>query len=83
MNDKGELVGGNKVVLADSIGSVICAPLGTSTVTSFAESGIAVEMGSKTGLSATIAGLLFLLSAFIYPLFFLLYRNRRYKYGAY
>ncbi len=71
INDKGELVGGKKVVLADSIGSVICAPLGTSTVTSFAESGIAVEMGSKTGLSATVAGFLFLLSAFIYPLFFL------------
>ncbi len=71
MNEEGEIVGGNKVVLADSVGAVICAPLGTSTVTSFAESGIAVEMGSKTGLSATVAGLLFLLSAFIYPLFYL------------
>lgn len=71
IDENGEVVGGNKVVLADSIGSVICAPLGTSTVTSFAESGIAVEIGSKTGLSATIAGLLFLLSAFVFPIFYI------------
>lgn len=71
INEKGELVGGKKAVIADSIGSVICAPLGTSTVTSFAESGIAVEMGAKTGLAAVVAGLLFLLSAFIYPIFYI------------
>lgn len=71
LNEKGELIGGNKVVAADAIGAMICAPLGTSTVTSFAESGIAVEMGAKTGLAAVVAGLLFLLSAFIYPIFYI------------
>lgn len=71
INEAGELIGGKRSVAADSIGAVICAPLGTSTVTSFAESGIAVEMGAKTGLAATIAGLLFLLSAFIYPIFYI------------
>lgn len=71
IDGKGELIGGNKVVAADAIGAVICAPLGTSTVTSFAESGIAVEMGAKTGLAAVTAGLLFLLSAFIYPVFYI------------
>lgn len=71
LNEQGELVGGTKVVAADALGAVICAPLGTSTVTSFAESGIAVEMGAKTGLAAVVAGLLFLLSAFIYPVFYI------------
>jgi AGZA family xanthine/uracil permease-like MFS transporter len=63
------LLGGKKAVLADAIGAAICAPIGTSTVTSFAESGIAVETGAKTGLAAVTAGVLFLLSAFIYPVF--------------
>jgi AGZA family xanthine/uracil permease-like MFS transporter len=55
--------------LADAVGAAVCAPIGTSTVTSFAESTVAVELGAKTGLVAVTAGLLFLLSAFIYPLF--------------
>ncbi|MDI9511045.1 MAG: NCS2 family permease [Bacillota bacterium] len=67
----GKMVGGHKVVAADSFGAVICAPLGTSTVTSFSESGIAVEMGAKTGLAAVVAGFMFLLSAFIYPIFYI------------
>lgn len=71
INEQGELIGGTKAVAADSFGAVICAPLGTSTVTSFAESGIAVEMGAKTGLAAVVAGFLFLLSAFIYPVFYI------------
>ncbi|OQC11220.1 MAG: Guanine/hypoxanthine permease PbuG [Tenericutes bacterium ADurb.Bin087] len=67
----GKMVGGHKVVAADAFGAVICAPLGTSTVTSFSESGIAVEMGAKTGLAAVVAGFMFLLSAFIYPIFYI------------
>lgn len=69
VDKEGTLLGGKKAVLADAIGAAICAPLGTSTVTSFAESGIAVETGAKTGLAAVTAGVLFLLSAFIYPVF--------------
>lgn len=69
MDKEGNIIGEKKAIMADTVGSLICAPIGTSTVTSFAESGIAVEMGSKTGISAVFAGLLFLLSAFIYPVF--------------
>jgi len=69
VDEKGNLIGGKKVVLADAVGAAVCAPIGTSTVTSFAESTVAVELGAKTGLVAVTAGLLFLLSAFIYPLF--------------
>ncbi|MPN50682.1 Guanine/hypoxanthine permease PbuG [bioreactor metagenome] len=59
----------NKAVLADATGALICAPLGTSTVTSFAESGVGVSLGAKTGLAAVTAAGMFLLSAFIYPVF--------------
>ena len=69
IDENGKMQNYNKVVLADATGALICAPLGTSTVTSFAESNVAVSMGAKTGLSAMVTALLFLLSAFIYPIF--------------
>lgn len=69
MDDKGELIGGKKAMIADASGAVICGILGTSTVTSFAESTIGVESGGKTGLSATTTGILFLLTLLIYPAF--------------
>ncbi len=65
----GKLIGGKKAMLADAVGAVICAPLGTSTVSSFAESSIGVENGARTGLSSCVTGILFLLSIFIYPIF--------------
>ena len=69
MDENGEFIGGKKAMLADAIGAVICAPLGTSTVTSFAESTVGAESGAKTGLAACTTGVLFLLAVFIYPVF--------------
>lgn len=69
IDEKGKVQNYQKAVLADAVGAGICGPLGTSTVTSFAESNVGVEMGAKTGFAAVTAGLLFLLSAFIYPVF--------------
>lgn len=58
-----------RAVLADATGALICGPLGTSTVTSFAESSVGVNLGARTGMAAFVAALMFLLSAFIYPVF--------------
>lgn len=69
INEEGKMQNYQKAVLADAVGAAVCGPLGTSTVTSFAESNIGVEMGAKTGLAAVVAGLMFLLSGFIYPVF--------------
>ena len=69
IDENGKMQNYRKAVLADATGALICGPLGTSTVTSFAESNVGVSMGAKTGLSACIAALMFLLSAFIYPVF--------------
>ena len=69
IDENGKMQNYQKAVLADAIGAGVCGPLGTSTVTSFAESNVGVEMGAKTGFAAVVAGIMFLLSAFIYPVF--------------
>lgn len=69
IDENGKMQNYQKAVLADAVGAAVCGPLGTSTVTSFAESNIGVEMGARTGLAAVVAGLMFLLSGFIYPVF--------------
>ena len=69
LDENGDFIGGKKAMLADAIGAGICAPLGTSTVTSFAESTVGAESGAKTGLAACTTGALFILAMFIYPFF--------------
>lgn len=68
VNEQGELENAEQALLADSIGTVIGAALGTSTVTSFVESSSGVGVGGRTGLTAVTTGVLFLLSIFISPL---------------
>ena len=69
IDQNGKMQNYHKAVLADASGALICGPLGTSTVTSFAESNVGVSLGAKTGLMAVVSALMFLLSAFIYPIF--------------
>lgn len=68
VNEEGEMEGVEKALLADSIGTVIGAAMGTSTVTSFVESGSGVAAGGRTGLTACTTGVLFFLSVFFSPL---------------
>ncbi len=58
-----------KIMYADSSATIIGSLLGTSTVTTFVESGTGVAAGGKTGLTALTAAILFLLSIFLLPLF--------------
>jgi len=60
-----------QALLADAIGTVAGAALGTSTVTSFIESSAGVASGGRTGLTALTTGLLFLVSLVLSPLFLL------------
>lgn len=59
----------NKIMIADSVATCAGAILGTSTVTTFVESGSGIAAGGKTGLTALTAAVLFLLSIFIMPIF--------------
>ena len=62
VNEKGELENAERALLADAVGTVAGAVLGTSTVTSFVESTSGVEMGGRTGLTACTTGVLFFIS---------------------
>lgn len=67
--ESGKMVGGKKAMIADATGALIAGAFGTSPVTSFAESTVGVESGARTGISAMVTGLLFLLSLAIFPVF--------------
>lgn len=56
-------------LLADSIGTAVGAVLGTSTVSTYVESSAGVSVGGRTGLTAVVTGLLFIVSLVLSPIF--------------
>lgn len=68
VNEKGELENVERALMADAIGTVAGAALGTSTVTSFVESTSGVEVGGRTGLTACTTGVLFFVSILFAPI---------------
>ncbi|MCL2066750.1 MAG: NCS2 family permease [Treponema sp.] len=60
-----------QALLADAVGTVAGAALGTSTVTSYIESSAGVAAGGRTGLTSLTTGILFLIALFLAPLFLL------------
>lgn len=69
IDEKGKPFAFNRAMYADSIATVAGACLGTSTVTTFVESGTGIAEGGKTGFASVITAALFLLSIFILPVF--------------
>jgi adenine/guanine/hypoxanthine permease len=57
-----------RILFADAIATVLGALLGTSTVTSYVESAAGIAVGGRTGVTAIITGILFILSTFAIPL---------------
>jgi AGZA family xanthine/uracil permease-like MFS transporter len=64
----GSLPRARGALLADAIGTVAGAMLGTSTVTAYIESGAGVAAGGRTGLTSLVTAALFLASLFLFPL---------------
>jgi adenine/guanine/hypoxanthine permease len=58
----------NRIFFADASATIVGSLAGTSTVTSYIESAAGVEAGGRTGVTAIVTGLLFLLALFIAPL---------------
>jgi AGZA family xanthine/uracil permease-like MFS transporter len=58
----------NKAMLSDSVGTVAGAFMGTTTVTSYVESGAGVKAGGRTGMTSLVIGVLFLACLFFSPL---------------
>ncbi|MBQ0099566.1 MAG: NCS2 family permease [Firmicutes bacterium] len=69
LDENGTPIAYDKIMYADSIATCTGALLGTSTVTTFVESGAGIAAGGKTGLTALVTAILFFLSMFLMPVF--------------
>ncbi|NLY53279.1 MAG: NCS2 family permease [Firmicutes bacterium] len=72
LDENGNLPRADKALMADAVGTMAGAALGTSTVTTFVESAAGVAEGGRTGLTAVVTGLLFIASLFLAPLAFMI-----------
>lgn len=68
LDENGVPVNMNKMMLSDAIATCTGAVAGTSTVTTFVESSAGVAAGGKTGFTALITGLCFIVAMFLSPI---------------
>ncbi|MAD21733.1 MAG: guanine permease, partial [Halomonas sp.] len=68
LDKDGKLPRIGRAMMADSTASMAGAALGTSTTTSYIESTAGIASGGRTGLTAVVVGVLFLISLFFAPL---------------
>ena len=68
VDDTGRIPRINRILIADSIATLFGSLAGTSTVVSYIESAAGVSAGGRTGLTAVVCGLLFLLALPFAPL---------------
>ena len=69
LKEDGSLPNASGALMADAVGTVVGACLGTSTVTSYVESSAGVAAGGKTGLTAVTTAIMFLIAIPLAPLF--------------
>jgi len=68
LDENGQLPKIKQMMTVDAIGTCLGAALGTSTVTTYVESSAGVAEGGRTGLTAVVVGVLFLVSLIFAPL---------------
>ena len=69
LDEDGKLPHVGKALMADAVGTISGACLGTSTVTTFVESASGVAEGGRTGLTSLTTAVMFFLALFLSPLF--------------
>lgn len=69
LDENGRLPQIKPALISDAIATTVGAVLGTSTTTTFVESSAGVAMGGRTGLTALVSGILFLISMLFAPIF--------------
>ena len=69
IKEDGTLPNAGGALMADAVGTVVGACLGTSTVTSYVESSAGVAAGGKTGLTALTTGVMFIIAIIFAPIF--------------
>lgn len=67
LDEQGEVKNMRQALLSDSIATMAGAFFGTSTVTTFVESGSGVAEGGRTGLASVVTALMFLVSLLLAP----------------
>ncbi len=67
----GQIINGGKALTADSVSSIFAGAIGASPAAVYIESAAGTAAGGKTGLTATVVGILFLLILFLSPLSYL------------
>lgn len=72
MDENGNFPAIGKVFLVDAIGTVIGAFTGLAVVTTYVESASGVESGGRTGLTAVVTGIMFLLCIAFAPVFLMI-----------
>jgi AGZA family xanthine/uracil permease-like MFS transporter len=68
IKDSGKIINLDKALKADSTASVAGSFFGCSPVTSYVESSAGVEAGGRTGLTAVVIGMFFLIAIFFSPI---------------
>ena len=69
LDKEGKLPRIKGALMADAVATTVGAIFGTSTTTTYVESASGVTAGGRTGLTAVVTGILFLLAMFFSPLF--------------
>ncbi|TCP91249.1 AGZA family xanthine/uracil permease-like MFS transporter [Cricetibacter osteomyelitidis] len=67
-DENGKFPNMKKALYVDSVSSVLGPYIGTSAISTYIESSAGVSVGGRTGLTAIVVGLLFLLVIFMSPL---------------
>ena len=75
VDEGGNAKGIEKAFLSDALAGIIGSVCGTSTVTAYVESATGIGIGGRTGLTAIVTGILFILSIFISPLILSLFTS--------
>jgi AGZA family xanthine/uracil permease-like MFS transporter len=68
LDEEGNLPRMNQAMMADAIATTVGAVLGTSTVTTYVESGAGISEGGRTGLTAVVVAILFILAIILAPI---------------
>lgn len=69
VDKEGKIEGVGRMLTADAIATTVGACLGTSTTTTYVESTAGVAVGGRSGLTAFVVALCFVLALFLAPLF--------------
>lgn len=68
LDEKGRFPNARRALTTDAVGTMLGAVLGTSPITAYIESSAGIQAGGRTGLTAVVVGVLFLLALFFSPL---------------